>query len=143
MAKHPVYSKALIAEGLVNVGAMAVVLPRFGILGAAWVVCSTAILNRGLFTPFLLCQYLELNWAKFMASIYVKPTLLGVPTALLAYGLRSYGITGRNWVELLGLLGILTAQYYVVYFFAGVGREHQMMIWNWVGGRMRALRLAA
>ncbi|HSP69234.1 MAG TPA: oligosaccharide flippase family protein [Bryobacteraceae bacterium] len=138
MAKHSIYSRALIAESLLSLAVIAVVLPRYGILGAAWTACTAGILNRGLFTSYLLCRNLDLGWLTFMRSIYVLPLLMGVPTAALGYLMRVYGVTGRNWFELLAVLALLSLQYYSTYLFAGVEKEHRLMIWGWVGSRLRA-----
>jgi hypothetical protein len=139
MAKHSTYSKALIAEAVLNLTAMTVVLPRYGILGAAWVACAAGILNRGLFTPYLLCRNLEIHWLTFMRSIYVMPLLMAVPTAALGYLMRAYGVVGRSWIELLAILALLSLQYDVTYFFLGVEQQHRRMVWSWIMARFRVL----
>jgi hypothetical protein len=67
------------------------------------------------------------------------PLLIGVPTAALGYLMRFYGVTGRNWIELLAMLALLSLQYYVTYFFLGVEKEHRQMIWGWISSRFREM----
>ncbi len=137
MAKHDIYAKALIAEAVLNLISMAVILPRFGIFGAACVACTVGILNRCFFTSYLLCRNLDLHWLTFMRSIYLLPLLVAVPTAALGYGLRMYGVTGRNWMEILVMLGLLSLQYYITYFFIGIEKDHRLMVWGWIRTRVR------
>lgn len=137
MAKHDTYAKALIAEAVVTLIVMSLILPRYGILGAAWVACASGILNRGVFTSYLLCRNLDLHWLTFLRSIYVLPLLIGLPTVALGYLLRLYGVTGRNWIELLAVLALLSVQYYVTFLWIGVEKEHRLMIWGWVSSRFQ------
>jgi O-antigen/teichoic acid export membrane protein len=139
MAKHNVYAKALIAEAALNLIGMALVLPRYGIVGAAWVACIGGILNRCLLTSYLLCLNLNLRWLTFLRSIYVIPLLIALPTAALGSAMKAYGITGRSWIELLTMLALLGLQYYITYFFVGVEKEHRVMVWGWISARIRTL----
>lgn len=143
MAKHRLYARALVCEALVNAAAMWIVIPRYGIVGAAWIACATAIINRGCITPYILCRSLDLSWLTFMRSIYVSPLLFAIPTVLLGYWLKARVVGFQNWFQLLATLAVLSSQYYAVYFFGGVSRDHRVLVWSWVGNRVRAWRGAA
>ena len=136
MAKHSAYAKALMVEGIIAVAGISAVLPRFGIVGAAWVAASAALLNRGLFTAYLLCRTLEMRWLGNLRAIYVRPLLLAAPTFVLGYVMKLYWLRGRNWLEILSALALLGLQYYLLYFFTGVEKEHRSMLYEWAGGRL-------
>jgi O-antigen/teichoic acid export membrane protein len=143
MAKHDTFAKAMVAEAVTTLTGMALVLPRFGILGAAWVACGVAIANRGLVTPYLLCRNLELSLPRYLRSIYLVPVLLALPSAALAYWMRNSWLPGKNWVELLTALAFLSAQYYAIFFFTGFDKEHRWMLQEWVTRRLQIRRARA
>lgn len=126
MARHQVYSRTLVLEGLLAFAGFLVVLPRYGIVGAAWAIAGLAVLNRGLVTPFLLCRYLDISYARFMGAIYVRPLLLAVPVTAGGLLLKQQ-MPGGTWFELLLALGALAAIYYAGAFFVVVEREHRTL----------------
>ena len=46
MAKHDTFAKAMVAEAVTTLIGMTLVLPRFGILGVAWVACGATPISR-------------------------------------------------------------------------------------------------
>jgi O-antigen/teichoic acid export membrane protein len=47
LGRHQAYSKTLLAEAILSIVGMILVLPRFGLLGAAWLTNGLMALNRG------------------------------------------------------------------------------------------------
>src|SRR5205814_8209138 len=79
LAKHQTYGTTLIVEGLLVIAGMAAVLPAYGITGAAMVAAGLAVLNRGIFTPFLLCRSLQFSVLRYFRSVYVAPLMTAAP----------------------------------------------------------------
>ncbi len=62
------YARLLIVEGILALIGIALVLPGFGILGAAWVIATLSILHRCFVTPWLLCRALNGNFWGYMTG---------------------------------------------------------------------------
>jgi hypothetical protein len=124
----------LFAEGALSLVAMAIVLPRYGIVGAAWVAASFAIANRGLFTPWLLSRVLHFHFLAYLRDIYLLPCALIVSEILIAFWLKSRIGVGRNWPELIGVLSMIAAVFYASSYFVVVDKDHRTVMWRWVSG---------
>jgi hypothetical protein len=82
MARYTAYSVGLLVEGLAVTGAVALVLPRWGLPGAAVVVISGMILTRCLWLSHLVCRELNMKQFVFLALVFSRPlALLGVSLA--------------------------------------------------------------
>src|SRR5205823_2474402 len=110
LGEHGGYARSVLIEALLNVAAMVVAIPRYGILGAAWVSAVLMILNRGLYTPWLVCRALDFGFFHYLQEIYMRPVLIGMPVLAVAYGVKRYGLAGGTWLELIagsGCIGLL------------------------------------
>jgi O-antigen/teichoic acid export membrane protein len=143
IAKHDMYAKSLIVEAVCLLGGIAAVTPHYGITGAAWVTSVTMILNRGFFTPLLLCRRLELNVFAYMSSIYTRPLILALPSVALGIWMKSSWLPGGNWRQVIVALAVLAVQYYAVYLFAGIEMEHRRTLLEWVSRYLRVIRTAS
>lgn len=143
MSRHTVYSRALLMESLLSLAGMAVLLPHYGILGAAWISCIFAVLNRGMLTPLLLCRSLNLNWLSYMRSIYQAPLLVALTTAALAWWMKTRWIGGDNWFELAFMLGLLSVQYWLLFFATGVEQQHRQLLLQRVKPMLRGRFLSS
>lgn len=107
MGRHQWYSRALVVEAVVTLCGIALVVKPFGIVGVAWVVSSTMLLNRGLFTAWLLSRELGVSYLRFLWNTY-QPLLFAVPPIALLLALRFTVLPGRNWPQLIlaGMIGV-------------------------------------
>jgi hypothetical protein len=87
-------------------------VPRFGILGAAWVSAALMIAARGVYTPWLVSRALDCSFRRYMAGIYIRPLLTAVPALAVAWALKITILPGRSWAELVAA-GCLTAGAYL------------------------------
>jgi hypothetical protein len=101
------------------------VLPRYGIMGVAWVTCICMVLNRGLFAPWLVTRELKISFPWFMHSIYTWPVVAAVPVAALAYRLRDTTVPGNTWVQLFAIGAAVSAAYFGLAFFLCVPASHR------------------
>lgn len=140
LAKHATYSKALIAEGVLALAAMAFVLPGYGILGAACVSAVFAIINRAILTPFLLCRLMDFSLARYLKEIYFTPLLVSAPVLVYAMWLKSHLVSGRNWFELIAVVALISIPYYVASYFLVVDADHRTLLHGWIAARIQRFR---
>ena len=125
MGRHKVYSWALACEAVLSVIFMIAVLPKYGIFGAAAVSSALMIAVRGLFTPWLISNVLEIPMLSYLSGIYTHALLAAIPVWLLGYWMRKSFIDGRGWSELILAAGIIGAVYYTLAFFFCLEAEHK------------------
>ncbi len=140
MAKHRVYAYTLIVESILLLAGMAIAIPAYGLLGAAWVAAGLMIVNRGLILPWILCHYLHFSWRKYIQSIYLKPMVIAAFVSALMYGIKNNGLQGRNWPELLLAAGLTGGIYLLVAFFTCLETEHRTLLGEWFWQRLRQKR---
>jgi len=131
LARHPGYARALLAEAILNIAALFVVIPRYGILGAAWVTSALMILNRGLYTPRLVCHDLKASYWVYMRSIYTRPIAAAVPVLGLVFGLKLQ-LPGQNWFELIAASALTILTYFSLAFFVCLDRQHRHLGLGWL-----------
>lgn len=136
LGKHRGYSWSLVAEALIGIVALIVVLPRFGIMGAAVVCSSLMIVIRGILSPVLVCKHLKTPFLSYMGSIYARPLATALPVLSLTYWMKAGHFSGRNWGELIAVSSIVSALYLGAAFFTCLENEHRQMLVNWMRKRM-------
>lgn len=135
MAKHRGYARGLLVEGIALAAALYFVVPRYGIIGAAWVTSVLMVLDRGIFTPWLLCRHLDFDFVLYMRSIYLRPMLVAIPVAAFAYSLRSAVLPGNNLVQVLAAGAAIAALFYPLAFFLCVDGKHRPLALRWIARR--------
>src|SRR6202021_4028592 len=107
LGRHQWFARGQLIEAVISLAALIYVTPRYGILGAAYVIAACMIVNRGLFVPWLPSRELGLAFAAFMFSIYARPILIAIPVAALAMWLRMTVLPGISWLELFSASGLV------------------------------------
>jgi len=126
------YAITLVAELALNIVATILVLPSYGIMGAAVVTSLLMLIARGIVTPWLLCHHLHSSFWQYMFHILAKPILVSAPLWAGLIALRRAGITGRSVSE-HSALGIgTTALYFAGCYFTCVAPEHKRLLRNWL-----------
>jgi len=139
LGRHQWFARGQLIESIICVGALIYVTPRFGILGAAYVVAGCMIVDRGLFAPWLLSKELELSFMDFMLSIYMRPMLIALPVAVLAMWLRTSILPGVNWLQLFSASALVAVAYFIPAFYICLAEHHRTMLLRWVGARLSTL----
>jgi O-antigen/teichoic acid export membrane protein len=125
LSKHGPYGRGLLVEAVINVTGMIVVIPKFGILGAAVVASVSMLLVRGLYTPWLVCRALDFGFVAYVRSIYLRAILTAIPILAMAYICKLNWIPGNTWPELIaGSCGI-GLLYMGSAFFTCIEPEHR------------------
>jgi O-antigen/teichoic acid export membrane protein len=129
IGKHQRYSTCLLIEAVVTVVCFALVLPRFGLIGAACVSAVFTTLNRGGAACLLVSRELDISPFRYAASIYLRP-LSAAAVCFAAMILLKPWLPGTTWSSLI-LAGAITA---VIYFSLAVPlclpREHRELLMN-------------
>jgi O-antigen/teichoic acid export membrane protein len=143
LAQHQKYAYGLLAEALGNFGLSLLVIPRYGILGAAWVSAILMIAVRGLYTPWLLCRVLKTDMAEYMGSIFVRPVLTALPVLLLTWWCKQSLLPGSTLIQLAVVAFGVAALYWTLAFFSCLEPGHRVVLRDWVAAKVARIRMAA
>ena len=135
LGEHQRYARSLLMEALAALFLLAMAIPRWGILGAAWVSASLMILNRGLIASWLVSKTLGLSFAHYVRSVYARPALAAAPVLALSFWLRSTILPGNNWTQIAAMAAITGSAYYSLAFFVALERGHRGALASWIGSR--------
>ena len=137
MAKHRWFARGMLAEGLALIAALWFIVPRYGILGAAWAASILMLVDRGIFTPWLLCHHLGYGFGRYLLSIYTRPLLTAAPVALFAWWLKRSVLPGNSLIQVLAAGAAISLLYYGGAFFTCLNRDHRDLVKEWVTKRLR------
>jgi O-antigen/teichoic acid export membrane protein len=142
LGRHQRYARGVMTEAILCVAILVWIIPRYGTMGAAWVISILMILNRGLFTPWLVSREMSLSFPRFVASIYVWPFLSAVPAFAIATSLKFSVLPGHTWAQLGALIAIIGISYLGVAVFLCVPPNHRVLLRLWLGQKVPWLRMA-
>jgi O-antigen/teichoic acid export membrane protein len=128
IGRHQAYSRFLLTEAILTVLGMALVLPRYGLLGGAWLANGLMALNRGLIAGLLACRELNMSVGTFAARVYTKPCLVGAAAFLGLMALKHEGLRGQNLREILAAALIMAVPYVAASYFVCVSAEHRALV---------------
>jgi len=135
LGKHQRYAKGLFVEALLVVAALWVAIPRWGILGAAWICSTLMILNRGLFAPWLVAKTLSIGFGHYMGTIYLRPLAAAIPVVAVAYLAHTTILPGANWPQILAAGALIAVLYYALAYLICLDGEHRSMLRAWLHRR--------
>jgi O-antigen/teichoic acid export membrane protein len=123
-ARHAGFARIMVAEVLITIAGLFLVVPRFGVLGAAWVVTVSILLTRGVAVAALISRVNGFSLVSYLRGIYERPTLVAMPAAVIAAVLHRV-LPGTTWLELFAAAGAIASAYYGLAFFLVLEREHR------------------
>ena len=106
LGRHRQYVRCLLAESILTVAGIAIMLPRYGLAGAAWVITCLMTLNRTIVVCFLLSRELKINPLTYALQIYTRPGILAAGMVAFFWAMKRGGLRGGTWLELIGVGGI-------------------------------------
>ena len=124
---HGKYARGLIVEAVCYVALLWWVVPRYGVLGAAWVAAILMIAVRGVYTPWVVSRALETSFVSYMLGIYVRPLAAAVPVVAMAWTLKHSVLPGRTWPELIAAGALCALAYVAIAAFACIEPHHRAL----------------
>lgn len=140
LGRHQWFMRGLLIEAVALMVLLILVLPHYGIMGAAWTVAGCMIVNRGLFAPWLVSREMGFRFIYFLHSILTWPFVAAIPVAGLAYFLRITILPGNSWLQLFSAGALVAVSYLGLGFFVCLPAEHRARL---VGLALQRLPLRA
>lgn len=128
--RHQSYARGMVAEMLLGVALLALLIPRYGIVGAAWVTAALTILNRGLYLSYVASRDIGMGLARYLFSIYSGPLVSALPAALLLLIVKATVLPGRGFLQLAAAGAIATLAVYPVAFFICGEPRHRRLLYD-------------
>jgi len=135
LGKHQRYAKGLFVEAILAILTLWFVIPRAGILAAAWTVAILMLVNRGLFAPWLVARTLAIGFGYFMRNIYARPLLAAAPVLAIAYASRASILPGTAWLQIFAAALLIAGPYYLLAFAFCLERDHRLLFRSWLADR--------
>ena len=128
MGRHKGYARCLFVEAILTVVGMMILLPRYGLWGAAWLATVLMFVNRAVIVCLLASRELAINPLVYAARIYTAPTVLGAAAVVFLTALKRAWLPGQNWRQTI-LAGLLMGIPYtaLAYRFCLAGHHRQMI----------------
>jgi len=141
LGRHQWVGRGTLAEAIAVTVLLLVFLPRYGLIGGAWIVAVCMILNRGIFAPWLVSREMKFSFAWFMHSIYTRPVIAAIPAAIVAVALRYTILPGRTWLQLFEVGVVIGSLYFAVAFFTCLPPEHRSRLLGLLAEKLPLRRL--
>jgi O-antigen/teichoic acid export membrane protein len=142
LGRHQTYVRFMLVESLLAVGGLFLVVPRFGLAGAGWVLATLMALDRGVLVGVLFCREIEVNPFTYMVQIYTRPVALGAAMALALWLLRTSWLPGDSWLQVGSALLIAGSLYTALAAALVLTPQHREQLLRrfapWLGPRAEA-----
>jgi O-antigen/teichoic acid export membrane protein len=135
MGRHKIWSRTLLAEGLVTACGMWFVLPRFGLYGGALLAGSAMILNRSIMACILVSHELKINAAVYASRIYLGPLSISAGVTALLYAIKKLWLPGHSWGQIALASALMLIPYLLLVIQYCLAEHHRDFLKN------RVLRL--
>jgi len=130
LGRHQRYARSLLCEAVGGFVLLWFVVPRWGIVGAAWVVAALMILNRGLVASWLISRTVGLSFGSYVKAVYFRPLLATLPVLGVAQWLP-----GTTWSQIFTTAVVLGVMFYGLAFFVAVDEAHRRLLLHWIRDR--------
>jgi O-antigen/teichoic acid export membrane protein len=135
LGRHQAYARGLLAEALGGIVALIIVIPRFGMLGAAIVTTTFMVLNRAIYASWLTSRVVAISFREYVTAIYAPPFLTAIPVYALLWWLRRTILPGDTWRQ-LAEASTLAGAYYALALFTCIRPDHRMLVAQMVRQRL-------
>lgn len=136
MARHQRYAYSQIVEAALFFAGLWWAVPRYGIVGAAWVSSILIVANRALVLAGLISRAVNYSLWKYLAGIYVRPIAVAIPVTVAAAWMKRHWIPGTSWIQLIAAGSLIAFVYYAGAYFVCIEPQHRSIPWTWIRRRM-------
>lgn len=136
LGKHHGFAYSLMVEAALFFAGLWWAIPRFGILGAAWVSAGLLVLNRGVVLSLLICRAIHIPFWTYLGGIYARPVLAAIPVLPIAFWIKRHYIPGGKLLQVIAGGALIAAMYYAIAWFVCLEPRHRGMPLNWVMARL-------
>ena len=130
LGRHQRYARGLLAEAVVGAALLWFVVPRWGIVGAASVVAALMLINRGLYSCWLVSKVIGLSFFEYMRAVYLRPFCAALPVFGLAVWMRANSADG--WPAIAGAAVSIAGLYYALAIWAALEGSHRGLLREWM-----------
>jgi len=123
--KHRRYARGVLTEACVTIAVLWWVVPVYGIVGAAWVVTTTMIVNRGFFGSWLVCREIGMPWLTYIRSVYLAPFASAVIPAGCSLWLARTVLPDATWPQILAHAVVIGVVYLIPAWTFCLAPEHR------------------
>jgi O-antigen/teichoic acid export membrane protein len=128
IGRHQTYARCLLAEAVLMTVGVVLMLPRGGLVGAAWVVSIMMALNRGAGVCWLVSKELKISPFRYAWRIYAIPLAITLGVWIALGRIKAYWIPGHTWWQLIAAGAIMGVVYSFFAFRFSLSRRHRERI---------------
>lgn len=130
IARYQSYSITLLVEAVFWIAAFVLLLPRYGLSGAALGVSILMSISRFLILNYIFCKEFDLNPAAFLFGIVWRPySMITVSVGILMFT-RNNLFAGSRLIQILLVGSIYGVVYTSLAFYWVVEPEHRALVFN-------------
>jgi O-antigen/teichoic acid export membrane protein len=128
LAKHAALAWTVFVEAILSVAGLWYVVPRYGILHAAYVTSGLMIVSRGMVVPYAVSRYLGIPYKRYMGSIYGRAIVFIAPVSILVWLVNRAIGEPASWSVVLCGGAAMAACYYSLVLWRGIEPQHRTMM---------------
>lgn len=128
IGRYEAYSLSLLVEAFLVLGGFLVVLPRYGLMGAAIVFSALLAVNRCLNLSRIFCKEFRLPVAPFLRKIYLPPLAVSAASVTVLHLCAKFLMPGNSWTQLMALGSIHGLGYGTASLLFVVWPEHRALL---------------
>ncbi len=137
MGKPQLYARGMFAEFVLGLVLLAVIVPRYGIVGAAWVAASLIAANRGCYLSYVVSGAIGMKFLTYVRRVYTRPVLSAIPAFLISIALKNTVLPGHGLIQLAMALAVAAAANYSIAFFTCAEPHHRSLIYSEISRRFK------
>lgn len=137
-SKHKFLALVTIIEGFSNLGLSILLVPHYGILGAALGTAVPLLIHKVLIQPIYVCRVSVLPLGDYLRNL--GRAALGVCLALMLPYFLAGKFSAPDYLHLLFLAASSFALYLPIVWFLVFNRPERVMLMQMIGGRFRRTR---
>ena len=129
-ARHRGFSYGTAVEAIATIVLLLLLVPAWGVVGAAWVATGVSLTIRGAYVAAALCWQNGFPLGEYLWAVYGRGLMTGLPIMLLAVLLERTVWPGESWGQLILAGATLFGAYFSLAFFSVLDPEHRERVFS-------------